>query len=355
MVANGTEGVLYELSSLSTSAPSSPDEKLEWTSPPVAVAVVSPVIISLTAAQVDIHDLSTLSLLQSIKFSAPVPSYICSLATAVNPNARHTIFASSSDAIFVLPIVPLTKQISELEERGQYEHALSLCALLSDSDPEVLAYISVPSIHEKNARSIYNKGDFDGAIAHFLLAETPFMSVLGLFPDIVPQQLQQKYGLCAPAAAPVAAAATADGGGNSSSSSSSRRAQKLPKEIVARAALALVQYCERLRPAVKALADNSDKQTTRSLSAIAISGYNPSLSASFSSYGDPSGTAFDDVDDAVREAIVLDTVLLAAYVNCAPPRRAAVVDLLSKPNRCQMESSSLLLSGLGNAFTGESS
>lgn len=44
-------------------------------------------------------------------------------------------------------------------------------------------------------------------------------------------------------------------------------------------------------------------------------------------------------------------MLLSALVSCSPSRRGAVVELLSGPNRCQIESCSVLLASQGNAYT----
>lgn len=48
---------------------------------------------------------------------------------------------------------------------------------------------------------------------------------------------------------------------------------------------------------------------------------------------------------------MLDTMLLSALVSCHPSRRGAVVELLSGPNRCQIESCSVLLASQGNSYT----
>ena len=48
---------------------------------------------------------------------------------------------------------------------------------------------------------------------------------------------------------------------------------------------------------------------------------------------------------------LLDTVLLFSLVHCSPPRRSAVIDVLSGKNRCHPESSAVLLASQGNAFT----
>ncbi len=58
-----------------------------------------------------------------------------------------------------------------------------------------------------------------------------------------------------------------------------------------------------------------------------------------------------DAEEEIRRAQLLDTVLLSALVNCSPSRRGAVVELLAGPNRCQIESCSVLLASQGNSYT----
>ena len=56
-------------------------------------------------------------------------------------------------------------------------------------------------------------------------------------------------------------------------------------------------------------------------------------------------------DTELLRAQVLDTVLLTALVQCQPSRRAAVVELLSGTNSCQIESCSVSLASQGNCYT----
>lgn len=58
-----------------------------------------------------------------------------------------------------------------------------------------------------------------------------------------------------------------------------------------------------------------------------------------------------DPDEEIRRAQLLDSMMLFALMNCNPIRRDAVIDLLSGPNRCHIESCSVLLASHGNTFT----
>ena len=47
---------------------------------------------------------------------------------------------------------------------------------------------------------------------------------------------------------------------------------------------------------------------------------------------------------------MLDTVLLVAYLNCSPPKKWDIIQLLSKPNRCHEASCKPLLTKQGAAY-----
>ena len=66
-------------------------------------------------------------------------------------------------------------------------------------------------------------------------------------------------------------------------------------------------------------------------------------------FGEDSRSESEEQQEAValQTATMVDTVLLVARLNCTPPRRWDVVDLLSKPNRCHEASCLPLLAERG--------
>lgn len=55
-------------------------------------------------------------------------------------------------------------------------------------DASVLGSVNVMSIHERYAYDLFSWGDPEGAVGHFLIAETPIEHVLSLFPSLVPPE-----------------------------------------------------------------------------------------------------------------------------------------------------------------------
>lgn len=50
------------------------DERLEWSSPPIALILSLPFIITLLSDAIELHDISTLSALQKIRITTPPPT-----------------------------------------------------------------------------------------------------------------------------------------------------------------------------------------------------------------------------------------------------------------------------------------
>lgn len=59
----------------------------------------------------------------------------------------------------------------------------------------VLGSVNVLSIHERYAYDLFSWGDYEGAVGHFLVAETPVHHVLELFPSLAPPEFVPPGGL----------------------------------------------------------------------------------------------------------------------------------------------------------------
>ena len=100
-----------------------------------------------------------------------------------------------------------------------------------------------------------------------------------------------------------------------------------------------MQFCESCRAAVRSSAERAERIKGAGIGAPAVSMEDALLQS--------------DPDDAIRAAELVDTVLLSALVHCSPPRRSAVIELLSSPagNRCNIECCSVILAQQGVVFT----
>lgn len=82
---------------------------------------------------------------------------------------------------------------------------------------------------------------------------------------------------------------------------------------------------------------------------------NPFGKASFSSNTAAAADEFDEdyianPEEEIARAMLVDTMLLHALMFCVPPKKSSIVELLRSPNRCQIESCSVLLASNGDAY-----
>lgn len=306
LLSIGLQGILLDLKGKMTGLVSnlSYEERMEWASPPISTHIVSPFILSLLQDSVEIHDMISLTSLQRISISCS-PNTSMSLCPCSFGSGLEHAYLSVGDQISFLKMVPLSTQVQTLVETGLFEEAINLCSL----SPNVSQDIDIHRIHEKFAVSLFQKGDFEGAITHYISAETNVVNVIIQFPDLIPTQLHTTLGI------------------------SSKSKTKLSGMILHRAAAAMVQFCEHHRESILAIADRAEKIRTAGIGAVLNS-----------------EDLVVDPEDARKAHELLDTVLLTSLIDCSPPRRAAVVDLLSGPNRCHIESCSVLLASQGHSF-----
>jgi hypothetical protein len=309
LLSTGLQGIVLDLKGKmnNTITNSSYEERMEWASAPISTHIVSPFILSLLQDSVEIHDMISLASLQRIMISAP-PNTSMSLCPCSFGSGLENAYLSIGDQITFLKMVPISTQVQALVEAGLFEEAINLCSL----SPNVgqLADIDIHRIHEKFAVSLFQKGDFEGAITHYIAAETNVTNVIIQFPDLIPTQLHTALGI-----------------------SSKSKGSKLSGMILHRAAAAMVQFCEHHRDSILSIADRAEKIKTAGIGAILNS-----------------EDLVVDPEEARKAHELLDTVLLTSLIDCSPPRRAAVVDLLSGPNRCHIESCSVLLASQGHSF-----
>jgi tetratricopeptide (TPR) repeat protein len=221
-------------------------------------------------------------------------------------------------------MIPLQFQVDALADAGSYEEALSLCVMCSQ-DPELLTGIATASIHERYAHDLLSWGDYEGAVGHFLKAGTPCSTVLALFPALVPSEL------VLPEADTAAAAASASAG----------VVKPLTGAALSRAASALARYLEKQQAAIRAAAATAT---------AAIAGATATAAPGDSSSPQQQHDASSAAAAAAEQAVIADTVLVSALLHCSPPRREAIVALVSDPRcACDLAATAPLLAAAGVA------
>jgi hypothetical protein len=295
------------------------------------------------------------------------------------------IFLSGRDSVLLCRVMAIEAQVESLVSshsavgigsgQQRFEEALALCALCPAHAAR--GGIDVNHIHERYAHALHARGDFEAAVGHFIEARSSPRHVLSLFPSFVPSSLplpptKASAGDGSSSSSAVAAAAAA-----ASSSSSASPSSYASAAAAARAAAAVVRYLEAMREHTHGAAVEAERareQRRRASTTFTPAGGSESgdggdagsgASRAASNYSDGTGGVGSSSETFRREhlrggeseeqqeavalqtATMVDTVLLVARLNCTPPRRWDVVDLLSKPNRCHEASCLPLLAERG--------
>ena len=178
-----------------------------------------------------------------------------------------------------------------------------------------LSSVNVEDIHEKYAFLLYSKGDYELASQHFISAKISVLRYFTLFDEFVPLSLQPSFEILVE---------------NAGLDSSNARKEKLTGQSLNCAAAAVATFCAHHRGAIrKAATDFEDEKNRGSRGSTMV---------------------FQNEEDPIMLAKLLDSILLSALVGCSPPKHDVVCKLLMEPNCCDVEGGALLLSSHGNAY-----
>jgi hypothetical protein len=207
---------------------SSDEERIEWSSFPSSIHLLNPFILTvLTDSSIEIHDLASLLSLQRISIASPAPHIISlticadesnsgnspsgagggggsgksssllssssTTAAGGGPSFAYHVYVSNGEQISVLKMIPLSTQVDHLINGQQYEQAINLCKICSNT--ELLAGINLIGLYESSAHAMLMKGDYEKAINHFIMAKTDFVEVARNFPDLIPLPLHFVYNV----------------------------------------------------------------------------------------------------------------------------------------------------------------
>ncbi|CAM9684429.1 unnamed protein product [Pylaiella littoralis] len=329
LLSSGSRGLLVDLVGRGH------EERLTWSAPPLSVCLSTAFFVAALPRQVEVHDLASLAPLQTFDLSGAT----CMTTCPVGGGKGDLTYVATASSVNLLKLIPIEFQVETLAEAGSYEDALSLCAMCKDMS--VLGSVNVLNIHERYAYDLFSWGDYEGAVGHFLVAETPVDHVLSLFPSLAPPEFVPPVGSLQGPTNP-----------NTGSTPSGEAPRQLTGVSRSRAASAVMRFLERHRAATVAAAEWEDcqKADASDSEGDAVGG---SKGAAQGVGGDgDDGNAAASVGDgkAVGTLVLLDTMLVSSYMQCSPPRHSALVELLSGPNRCSLEACAPLLAASGHSF-----
>ncbi|CAM9318128.1 unnamed protein product, partial [Laminaria digitata] len=330
LLSSGSRGLLVDLMGRGH------EERLTWSAPPLSVCLSTAFFVAALPRQVEVHDLASLAPLQTFDLSGAT----CMTACPVGGGRGDLTYVATATSVNMLKLIPIEFQVETLAEAGSYEDALSLCAMCKDMS--VLGSVNVLSIHERYAYDLFSWGDYEGAVGHFLTAETPVDHVLSLFPSLAPPEF-----------VPPGGSLEGTGSTNRSPNRGSTTHTEAPRQLTgvsrSRAASAVMRFLERHRGAVVAAAEREACRKAGGDGAEG-DGLNQAKAAQGITIGGDTGKIVDGDSRANDTWVLLDTMLLSSYMQCSPPRHSALVELLSGPNRCSLEACAPLLAAGGPSF-----
>ncbi|KAF4393271.1 hypothetical protein G4B88_002005 [Cannabis sativa] len=112
------------------------------------------------------------------------------IQTVVLRNVRRLLRSNNSvvvaldNSVYGLFPVPLGAQIVQLTASGNFEEALALCKLLPPEDASLRA-AKEGSIHIRYAHYLFDNGNYEEAMEHFLASQVDITYVLSLYSSIV--------------------------------------------------------------------------------------------------------------------------------------------------------------------------
>ncbi|PHT43680.1 hypothetical protein CQW23_17705 [Capsicum baccatum] len=151
------------------------DGRVCWSEAPAVVVIQKPYAIGLLPRHVEIRSLRV-----------PYPL----IQTVVLRNVRRLVRSNNAvivaldNSVFGFFPVPLGAQIVQLTASGNFEEALALCKLLPPEDSS-LRSAKEQSIHIRYAHFLFENGNYEEAMEHFLASQVEITYVLALYPSIV--------------------------------------------------------------------------------------------------------------------------------------------------------------------------
>lgn len=146
-----------------------------WSEAPAAVIIEKPYAVGLLPRHIEIRSLRS-----------PYPL----VQTVVLRNVRrllqsnHVIIVAADNSVYGLFPVPLGAQIVQLTASGDFEEALALCKLLPPEDSSLRAS-KEQSIHIRYAHYLFENGNYEEAMEHFVASQVEITYILSFYPSII--------------------------------------------------------------------------------------------------------------------------------------------------------------------------
>ena len=311
-------------------------ESLTWSTIPMNVSCLHPYVITMLPNKVDIHNISTLFLAESISVpncramhltTFPIGQIDRTVNGTHRPRKRlSTMLVSTGTTIHSFHMVPLSMRLDQLLSSSQFSDALVLCSLAKTNDMEPAEYIRKErAIHLAFARHLFEKRDFMKCREEYLLASCDARVVLSLFAPLLPVGIDFtdfSFEVSGRNNSSTSVTSTSSSSASSSSSSSSSN------EVIDRSAITnlLVPFLLHARTKTTEEEKEENKQTKTTSSSSSLSSPNSTSTASSLPIHQIRIPRANALPIGLDE--IIDTVLLKAYIFTDAPL-VDVIDFLT--------------------------
>ena len=172
------------------------NQPIIWSNQPTSLVSDSPYLVAVLPNNViEVSTIEPIILIQKIDLSLMTKNKINLIVKCVNRRG-HLLMASSND-VFCMIQVPNEQQIPLLMSENHFELALKLADMWTDNDTDSQQSVNrkeqmMQKIKNMYAFSLFCKKEFKEALAMFLKLNTDPSHVIGLFPDLLPEEFRSK-------------------------------------------------------------------------------------------------------------------------------------------------------------------
>lgn len=153
-----------------------------WSEPPLSMEHDPPYLLAVVSGQVEVRTIEQKLVIQDIKLNKPKLIAAC--------NRRGRLFIASGSNVWCLVSIATQQQISQLLAQKQFELALQLVNLMTDSEDGKQKMKQ--KIQNLYAFELFSEKKFKESMNIFFELETDASHVIGLFPELLPQDYRNQ-------------------------------------------------------------------------------------------------------------------------------------------------------------------
>ncbi|CAL4087633.1 unnamed protein product, partial [Meganyctiphanes norvegica] len=158
---------------------------LKWPEQPIAMAYDKPYIIAILPKNIEIRTPDPQMMVQNLTVDKPTL-----LAVGRNSKGRNQVYVASTSYVWCLHVLPINQQIPQLLGEKQFALALKLVEVWEEEEDAKLQMQR--HIQHLQATYLFCNRNYQEAMKLFFELETELPSVIGMYPDMVPEEYRMR-------------------------------------------------------------------------------------------------------------------------------------------------------------------